>query len=152
MKNSFENNFIRINSMEHIKKLKAWSILSDWENIYIVYRDNRKTPDYSLPKWHCEEWESFKETAYRETFEETWIKWKILWEIMTVYYNYEENWLINDSEVHYFAMEVEEIWEKNFEDDVTSICKFPIDSIEEHLTYNNDKKVIKKRKELYYKK
>ena len=152
MKSSFENNFIKIKFMEHIKKLKAWSVLSDWKNIYVVYRANRKTPDYSLPKWHCEDWETFEETAYRETLEETWIKWEILWEIKTIYYNYEENWLINDSEVHYFAMKVKETWNKEFEDDVTTVYKFPIEKVEEHLTFENDKIVIRKWKELYNKK
>jgi hypothetical protein len=58
---------------------------------------------------------------------------------------------MNDCEVHYFAMEVVEVWEKTEIDDVTSVLKLPIDEVEEHLTFNNDKNVIKKRKELYYK-
>jgi len=49
-------------------------------------------------------------------------------------------------------MEVVEVWEKTEIDDVTSVLKFPIDEVEEHLTFNNDKNVIKKRKELYYNK
>ena len=138
--------------MEHVKRLKAWGVLCDGKNIYIVYRAIRDNPDYSLPKWHCEEWESLEETAYREVLEETWVKGKILWEVETINYSYEWDWVMNDCEVHYFAMEVVEVWEKTEIDDVTSVLKFPIDEVEEHLTFNNDKNVIKKRKELYYNK
>lgn len=152
MRNSFENNLIYNSIMEHVKRLKAWGVLCDGENIYIVYRAIRDNPDYSLPKWHCEEWESLEETAYREVLEETWVKGKILWEVATTYYSREWHWVMNDCEVHYFAMEVVEVWEKTEIDDVTSVLKFPIDEVEEHLTFNNDKNVIKKRKELYYKK
>ena len=119
--------------MEHVKRLKAWGVLCDGENIYIVYRAIRDNPDYSLPKWHCEEWESLEETAYREVLEETWVKGKILWEVATINYSYEWDWVMNDCEVHYFAMEVVEVWEKTEIDDVTSVLKFPIDEIEEHL-------------------
>ena len=138
--------------MERVKRLKAWWVLSDWENIYIVYRAIRDNPDYSLPKWHCEKWETLEETAYREVLEETGIKWKILWEVATTYYSREGRWVMNDCEVHYFAMKVEEIWEKTAVDDVTSVLKFPIEEVEDHLTFNNDKEVIKRWKELYYNK
>ena len=152
MRNSFENNLYKNYIMEHIKRLKAWGVLCDGENIFIVYRAIRDNPDYSLPKWHCEEWESLKETAYREVLEETWVKGYILWEIATTCYSYEGDWVMNDCEVHYFAMEVVEVWKKTEIDDVTSVLKFPIDEVEEHLTFDNDKNIIKKRKELYYKK
>lgn len=138
--------------MERVKRLKAWWVLCDWENIYVVYRATRENPDYSLPKWHCEEWESLEKTAYREVLEETWVKWKILWEVATTYYSHEWYWVINDCEVHYFAMDVIEVWEKTEVDDVTSVLKFPIDEVEDHLTFNNDKWVIKKRKEFYFNK
>ena len=138
--------------MERVKRLKAWGVLCDWENIYVVYRSLRDNPDYSLPKWHCEEWETLEETAYREVLEETWVKGKILWEVATTYYSREWRWVMNDCEVHYFAMEVVKVGEKTEVDDVTSVLKFPIDEVEEHLTFNNDKGVIKKRKELYYNK
>jgi len=138
--------------MEHIKRQKAWWVLYDWKDIYVVYRENRNHPDYSLPKWHCEEWESLEGTAVREVLEETGVKWKILWEITTVKYSYEESWVIVVAEVHYYAMNVIEIWDKTFEDDVSKVFKFPVDKVEEYLTFENDKGVIKKWKELYYKK
>ena len=135
--------------MERVKRLKAWGVLCDWENIYVVYRSLRDHPDYSLPKWHCEEWESLEETALRETLEETWVKGKILWEVWISYYSREGRWVMNDCEVHYFAMDVVEVWEKTAIDDVSQVLKFPIDEVEEHLTFSTDKEIIRKWKENY---
>ena len=135
--------------MERVKRLKAWGVLCDWENIYVVYRSLRDNPDYSLPKWHCEEWESLEETALRETLEETWVKGKILWEVWISYYSREWRWVMNDCEVHYFAMDVVEVWEKTAIDDVSQVLKFPIDEVEEHLTFSTDKEIIRKWKENY---
>ena len=86
--------------MEHVKRLKAWGVLCDGKNIYIVYRAIRDNPDYSLPKWHCEEWESLEETAYREVLEETWVKGKILWEVETRQVYQQTNSVHNKSFCH----------------------------------------------------
>lgn len=137
--------------MKHIKQIKAWWVLSDWKNIYIVYRGKRKTPDYSLPKWHCEKNESLEETALRETLEETWITGEIIWKIGEINYSYEENNTIIDCEVHYYAMKIIKIWKKTYIDDVDNIIWLPIDDIENYLTFQNDKNIIKKRKEKYLK-
>jgi hypothetical protein len=48
-------------------------------------------------------------------------------------------------------MKIIEIWKKTYIDDVDNVIWLPIDDIENYLTFQNDKNIIKKRKEEYLK-
>ena len=79
--------------------LKAGIILINGNKIGLVYRNNYN--DYSFPKGHLEEGESFIECAIRETNEETKREVKILLEDELYIEQYKDS-KGNDCECHYF--------------------------------------------------
>ena len=82
--------------------LKAGTILINKNKIGLVFRDNYK--DYSFPKGHVEEGETFLECAIRETNEETKREVKILMQ-EGIYIEQSKDSKGNDCECHYFLGE-----------------------------------------------
>ena len=82
--------------------LKAGTILINNGKIGLVFRDNYQ--DYSFPKGHVEEGESFLECAIRETNEETKREVKILMQEEIYIEQYKDS-KGNDCECHYFLAE-----------------------------------------------
>ncbi len=82
--------------------LKAGTILINGNKIGLVYRDIYD--DYSFPKGHVEEGESFIECAIRETNEETKREVKVLME-KEIYIEQYKDSKGNDCECHYFLVE-----------------------------------------------
>lgn len=79
--------------------LKAGTILINKDKIGLIYRDFNN--DYTFPKGHVEEGESFLECAIRETNEETKREVKILLEDELYIEQYKDS-KGNDCECHYF--------------------------------------------------
>lgn len=127
---------------EIIVKKAGW-VVFDWTNFYIVRRDY--VNDFSLPKWHVEQWESLEETALREVLEETGLKCKILWEIWKVNYINPE-WNV---EVYFYAMLPVEKSENEIDTEVDEIIKWKFEVVYNKLTYETDKDILKRSCEFF---
>lgn len=82
--------------------LKAGTILINKDKVGLIYRTNHD--DYSFPKGHVEDGESFLECAIRETNEETKREVKVLME-KEIYIEHYKDSKGRDCECHYFLGE-----------------------------------------------
>lgn len=126
--------------MKTVKKIKAWAIVINYDNAYLVYRE--RFDDYSFPKGSLEKWESLEDAALREILEEVGVKWIIQWYIDVISYSFTQENTIVDCEVHYFLMTIDEYITNKLEDDVDSISLVKITDLNNILTYKEDKHIL----------
>lgn len=122
---------------------KAWWVVFDWNNFFVVKRNNYN--DISLPKWHIDPWEDSEQAALREVQEETGLECKIIWDLwITEYLNFE--WIV---QVKYFAMIVKNRASKDIFPDVDEVICWNYDKISKILSYTTDKKMLEKWAKLF---
>ena len=117
---------------------KAWWIVYDGENFFVVKRNNYN--DISLPKWHIDPGETSEQAALREVLEETGLECQIVWDLWTTeYLNFE--WIV---QVQYFAMRVSQKKSDDLFPDVDEVISWSPEKIERLLSYSTDKKIFEK--------
>ena len=117
---------------------KAWWVVFDWNNFFVVKRNNYN--DISLPKWHIDPGENSEQAALREVLEETGLECQIVWDLGTTeYLNFE--WIV---QVQYFAMRVNEKVTDDLFPDVDEVITGNYNKIEKLLSYSTDKKIFEK--------
>lgn len=116
-----------------IEKAGCFLIRKETKEIALVYRD--KYNDYSFPKGHVEEGESFKEAAIRETAEET----KRIAQIIDEYKPFVENYTTPRGEncfcYMFFAIDKGE--SDNQCEDTHDIIWTPFDKVYDILSYGS---------------
>ena len=120
---------------------KAWWIVRDGKNFFVVKRDVRdRYSDISLPKWHIDPWENSEQAALREVLEETWLDCQIVWDLWTIIY-WNAEWLVH---VKYFAMKVKKKVSDELFPDVSGVITGNYEEISKILTYDTDKLILEK--------
>ena len=117
---------------------KAWWIVYDGENFFVVKRNNYN--DISLPKWHIDPGETSEQAALREVLEETGLECQIIGDLGTTeYLNFE-----GIVQVQYFAMRVSQKKSDDLFPDVDEVISWSPEKIERLLSYSTDKKIFEK--------
>lgn len=118
------------------KKAGCFLIKKETKEIALIYR--RKQDDYSFPKGHVEEGETLKETAIRETAEET----KRTAEIIDKYEPYTEKYTTPSGEncICYMFLALDKGKSDNTSEDTHEVIWTPYDKVEEILSYPSLKK------------
>ena len=117
---------------------KAWWIVYDGENFFVVKRNNYN--DISLPKWHIDPGETSEQAALREVLEETGLECQIIGDLGTTeYLNFE-----GIVQVQYFAMRVSQKKSDDLFPDVDEVISWSPEKIERLLSYSTDKKILEK--------
>lgn len=113
------------------KKAGCFLIKKETREIALIYR--KKQDDYSFPKGYVEEKETLKETAIRETSEET----KRIAEIIDKYEPYVEKYTTPKGEncVCYMFLAVDKGKSDNTSEDTHEVIWTPYDKVEEILSY-----------------
>ena len=129
--------------MAKIIKMKAWWIVynDQWQFLVVT---RREYGDFSLPKWHLDEWELLHDCALREVFEESW--WRCeLWDFLGVL----EYSVMNGedevcSQVHYYSMRpLSYDIEWLFTEEISLVSWFNLDADHiEKLTHKSDRDFI----------
>lgn len=104
---------------------------------------------WSLPKGHIEDGETVEETAMREVKEETGISAQVLRPLGTIDY-----WFVAERRrvhktVHHFLLESTggELSDEDVE--VTEVAWVPLTELETRLAYADERKLVRKAKELF---
>ena len=104
---------------------------------------------WSLPKGHIEDGETVEETAVREVKEETGISARVLQPLGTIDY-----WFVAERRrvhktVHHFLLESTggELSDEDVE--VTEVAWVPLAELETRLAYSDERKLVRKAKELF---
>lgn len=115
------------------KKAGCFLIKKETKEIAIIYR--QKKGDYSFPKGHVEKGETLKETAIRETAEET----KRVAKIIDKYKPFVEKYTTQKGEdcVCYMFFGLDGGKSNNTSEDTHDLVWVPFDKVEETLSYEN---------------
>lgn len=132
-----------------METLKAGCFLINIETkeISLIYR--KKQNDYSFPKGHVEDGESLKETAIRETAEET----KRIAEIIDDYEPYIERYTTPKGEncVCYMFFAIDKGKSDNDSTDTHDVIWTPLNKVEDTLSYDSLKNTWKSVKDVIIK-
>lgn len=115
------------------EKAGCFLINKTTKEVALIYR--KKHQDYSFPKGHVEKGESLKETAIRETAEET----KRVAEILEQYEPFIEKYTTPRGEncICYMYFALDKGKSNNMSEDTHDIIWTKIDKVEEKLSYDN---------------
>lgn len=124
------------------EKAGCFLIKRETKDIALIYR--RKQDDYSFPKGHVEIGESLKDTAIRETAEET----KRVAEIIDKYEPFVEKYTTPNGEncVCYMFFAIDKGPSDNQSEDTHDIIWTPVDKVLELLSYDSLKNTWKASK------
>ncbi len=134
------------------QEISAGAVVFDFieQSPVIVIYSRQNATQWCLPKGKIEAGETPEQAAIREVQEETGLKGKILEPIEDIHYKYKDDkrCLELDKTVHFFLMRKQAIVSEQFDPEVESVEWLSIDQALGKLSFESERMVVKKARQL----